>query len=94
MLFSSFDYHLKISFLLNMILAYRPATRTFLLALRGYSSRFAPSGFTLRTRISLAWRSQKFSKKKSVSLSTQNALKRVKMQKKFCPLLTHYALRT
>ena len=58
----------------------------------GLLGRFAPSGFALRARIALASRSlrsrafrasrsRKFSKK-SVSQSTQNALKRVKMQKK------------
>ena len=56
----------------------------------GLLGRFAPSGFvlasrSLRSRAFRASRSQKFSKK-SVSQSTQNALKRVKMQtKNFTP---------
>ena len=64
----------------------------------GLLCRFPPSGFALASR-SLrscafrASRSRKFSKKKSVSQSTQNALKRVKMQKKnFLPFLTHCTL--
>ena len=54
----------------------------------GLLGRFAPSDFALASR---SLRSQRFAlrahknfrKKKSVSQSTQNALKRVKMQKKF-----------
>ena len=65
----------------------------------GLLGRFAPSGLALRARISLAslvrvlrFTLTKIFEKKSVSQSTQNALKRVKMQKKNLPLLTHYAL--
>ena len=59
------------------LLAYRPAPRTFQLALRGYSvaslpraSRFALASRSLRSRAFRASRSRKFSKKKSVSQST------------------------
>ena len=53
----------------------------------GLLGRFAPSGFALASR-SLRSRAfcaalTKIFEKKSVSQSTQNALKRVKMQKKF-----------
>ena len=75
-------------------LAYRPAPRTFQLALRCYSvaslpraSRFALASCSLRSRV---FRAHENFRKKSVSQST---LKRVKMQKKKLPLLTHYALR-
>ena len=47
---------------------------------------------SLRSRAFYASRSRKFSKKKSVSQLTRNALKRIEMKKKFTPL-THYALR-
>ena len=73
----------------NQVQAYRPAPRTFQLDLRGYSvaslpraSRFALASRSLRSRAFCASRSQKIFEKKSVSQSTQNALKRVKMQKK------------
>ena len=66
----------------------------------GLLGRFAPSGFALASRSHLArfalarfaLRAHENFRKKSVSQSTQNALKLVKMQKKFLPLLTHYAL--
>ena len=45
---------------------------------------------SLRLRTFCALRSRKFLKKKSVSQWTQNALKRIKMQKNFTPL-TDYA---
>ena len=85
-----FQYHNETIFpLYHIILAYRPALRTFQLALRGYS------GFALRARISLASLVRvlrlaltKIFEKKSVSQPTQNVLKRVKMQKKKLPLLT------
>ena len=80
----------RINFFLS-ILAYRPAPRTFQLALRGYSvaslphalrshlARFAHAHFALRTHENF--------RKKSVSQSTQNALKRKKgKKKKFTPL--------
>ena len=58
----------------------------------GLLGRFAPSGFTLcaRTRFRTS-RSRKFSKKISVSQSTQNALKRIEMQKKFFTPFTEKA---
>ena len=51
----------------------------------GLLGRFTPSGFALRARILGRFAPSKFSKKKSVSQSTQNGLKRVKMQKKIYP---------
>ena len=63
-------------------------------SLAGLLGRFAPSGFALRARIKLASLARvsrfaltKIFEKKSVSQSTQNALKHVKMQKKiFYPI--------
>ena len=64
-------------------LAYRPAPRTFQLALRGYSVASLPrASRSLRSCAFCTSRSRIFSKKKSVSQSTQNALKRLKLQKK------------
>ena len=60
---------------------YKPAPRTFQLALRGYSVASLPwaSRFALarNSRFTLT----KIFEKKTVSQSTQDALKRVKMQK-------------
>ena len=82
-----------INVLLLLLLAYRLAPRTFQLALRGYSvaslpraSRFARARFALRAHENF--------QKKSMSQSTQNSLKYVKMQKKkFYPFwpITRYA---
>ena len=72
--------------LLYRLLAYRPAPRIFQLALRGYlvaslprASRFALASRSHRSR---AFRAHENFRKKSVSQLTQNALKRIKMQKK------------
>ena len=63
----------------------------FRLALRGYSVASLPRSFALRARILGRFAPSKFSKKKSVSQSTQNGLKRIKMQKKFFTPLTRFA---
>ena len=70
-----------------MTLALRVTSCLFRLALRGYSVASLPRSFALRARIFGRFAPSKFSKNKSVSQSTQNGLKRVKMQKKnFTPL--------
>ena len=60
----------------------RVTSSFFSLALRGYSVASLPRRFALRARILGRFAPSKF-KKKSVSQSTQNGLKRIKMQKKF-----------
>ena len=72
------------------LLAYRPASRAFRLALRGYSVALLPrtSHFALASRFA-----RKFSEKNNVSQSTRNALKRIEMQTKKPTPLTHCALR-
>ena len=65
--------------ILFLYLAYKPATRTFQLALWGYSVASLP-------RASWLCAHKNYPKKKSVSQSTQNALKRVKMLKNLLPL--------
>ena len=73
--------HKPFTVLHYFILAYRPAMRTFQLALRGYSVASLPRRFALT----------KIFNKKRVSQSTQNSLKRIEMQKNRS--LNHYALR-
>ena len=82
----------------NYLLAYRPAPRTFQLALRGYSvaslprasrshlARFARARFALRAH-------KIFQKKKCVSIDSKFSESRKNAKKFFLPLLTHYALR-
>ena len=74
-----------------LVLAYRPAPRTFQLALRGYSVaslpralRFALESRLLCSRAFRASRSRKFSKKKYVSIDSKCSETR-KNAKKFYP---------
>ena len=78
-------------------LAYRPAPRTFQLALRGYSvaslprasrshlARFAHARFALSAH-------KNFRKKKCVSIDSKCSETRKNAKKNFLPFLTHYAL--
>ena len=87
-------FSMKKHFLFNKTLAYRPAPRTFQLALRGYSVASLPRALHFALARVLRFALTKiFEKKKCVSIDSKCSETRKNANIFFLPLLTHYALR-